>query len=502
MGLSDRVIDKLLRLPAATTHRYTVTRDLRVPMPDGVELLADRYRPVDDEKPLPVVLVRSPYGRASLTGRAYGAAPARRGFQVVLQSVRGTFGSGGRFEGMRQERADGLATVAWLRAQPWCDGRIAMAGGSYLGYAQWAVAPYVEPPLAALCPGVTSAGVDGQLFPGGSFALHGLLGWVVRLDTQESRRLGGFLPDRARARRLAAAMTRLPLRDADVAAAGQELPVWRDVVTHADPETQGDHWAELESLCAIDTTAAAPLVAAVFTRRVERREPCLEELTPDEMYELIEPQQLTYDNEWPQRWLLAGLGSGEPPPVTQRREHVLRHLAKIRSFRLTWDPHLRRLGARILTHATGQDASELGRKVARYRQVLAEHHPSMTGHVTLMLHTFVGEDVDAVRDRVREPLTRYLRSSFDLRMLAPSKRNRVKDPAAIGEREVALALRRAADRYFDSSGLFGPPDRCVDVVHRFAANGIDEIGCLVDYGPSFDDTMTSLELLAKIRDRV
>ncbi len=161
-----------------------------------------------------------------------------------------------------------------------------------------------------------------------------------------------------------------------------------------------------------------------------------------------------------------------------------------------------RLGANILTHATSQSAEELQRKAARYRTVLAKHHPGSAGHVTLMLHTFVGPDLEAVRERVREPLMRYLRSSFDLRMLAPSKRNRVTSPDAIGEREVGLILRRAADRYFESSGLFGPPRRCVELLQRFAGIGIDEIGCLIDYGPSVADTMASLELLATVADQV
>ncbi|MFI6998200.1 CocE/NonD family hydrolase [Nocardia sp. NPDC050175] len=36
-----------------------------------------------------------------------------------------------------------------MRQQPWCDGRVAMTGGSYFGHTQWAIAPYAEPhPLA------------------------------------------------------------------------------------------------------------------------------------------------------------------------------------------------------------------------------------------------------------------------------------------------------------------------------------------------------------------
>ena len=79
------------------------------------------------------------------------AAPlARRGFQVFVQSTRGTFGSGGQFRpspATSRRVDDGLATMAWLREQAWCDGRVSMTGASYLGHTQWAVAPYVDPPL-------------------------------------------------------------------------------------------------------------------------------------------------------------------------------------------------------------------------------------------------------------------------------------------------------------------------------------------------------------------
>jgi hypothetical protein len=78
---------------------------------------------------------------------------AERGFQVILQSVRGTFGSGGVFEPMRNEREDGLATLEWVVKQPWFGDSIVLVGPSYLGYVQWAVAHRFKasraPPRAA-----------------------------------------------------------------------------------------------------------------------------------------------------------------------------------------------------------------------------------------------------------------------------------------------------------------------------------------------------------------
>jgi len=152
--LAGLAADRALGLPL-TARPYELRRDVQVPMPDGVVLLGNHYRPAGDDGPLPVVLLRSPYGRAGPTGLVFAAPLARRGFQVFIQSVRGTFGSGGQFRPFLPEREDGLATVAWLREQPWCDGRVAMTGASYLGHTQWAVAPYADPPLASVSLNIT-----------------------------------------------------------------------------------------------------------------------------------------------------------------------------------------------------------------------------------------------------------------------------------------------------------------------------------------------------------
>jgi predicted acyl esterase len=93
------------------TRDVVVQRGLRIPMPDGTVLLADRWAPRAagaSSATLPTALYRSPYGRRGMFGLMLGRMMAERGFQVVIQSARGTFGSGGVFDPMRQEREDGL----------------------------------------------------------------------------------------------------------------------------------------------------------------------------------------------------------------------------------------------------------------------------------------------------------------------------------------------------------------------------------------------------------
>jgi uncharacterized protein len=233
--LGALIADTALGVPTAATP-YTVEQDVAVPMPDGVALLGNLYRPTGPTGPLPVVLVRTPYGRAGFGGLVFAAPLARRGFQVFVQATRGTFGSGGHFRPFTTEQHDGLATVAWLRRQPWCDGQVAMTGSSYFGHTQWAVAPYAEPPLVSVSPHVTAARASIVFYDHGAPQIENALTWSAVIGSQER---GGDLlrlvSNPVLKVRIRRALRRLPLQAADVAVAGAAVPFWRDFVAHAEP---------------------------------------------------------------------------------------------------------------------------------------------------------------------------------------------------------------------------------------------------------------------------
>ena len=91
--------------------------------------MADRYIPQVVE-PCPTLLVRTPYGRGFPYDFMYGSLFAEQGYHVLLQSTRGTGGSGGTCEPFTDEVADARATMAWLREQPWFSGSLATIGAS------------------------------------------------------------------------------------------------------------------------------------------------------------------------------------------------------------------------------------------------------------------------------------------------------------------------------------------------------------------------------------
>jgi putative CocE/NonD family hydrolase len=237
--VAGRIVDRAIGLPSQAAP-YVVRPDVGVAMPDGVVLLGDHYRPAAHDRPLPVVLIRSPYGRAGLAGFLLAAPLARRGFQVFVQSTRGTFGSGGQFRPFMSERQDGLATVTWLRDQPWCDGQVAMTGASYLGHTQWAVAPYADPPLRSVSLNITAAKITSAFYEHGAPGVKNALNWTALIGNQERGPLNGIANPRLMAR-MRRALRKIPLQAADVDVAGAPVAFWRDFVEHASPADE--FWA-------------------------------------------------------------------------------------------------------------------------------------------------------------------------------------------------------------------------------------------------------------------
>src|SRR5262249_44738778 len=160
---------RIAKLDKPVTRGVHVQRDLRVPMRDGIELLADRYFAPDSQR-APIVLIRTPYGRAA--SRGYGETFAARGYQVVIQSCRGTFGSGGEWQPFQGEHEDGRATVEWLRRQAWYGGKIGMYGPSYMGFVQWAIAADYPDEIRALSMQVASSQIRTLTYAGDAFALR------------------------------------------------------------------------------------------------------------------------------------------------------------------------------------------------------------------------------------------------------------------------------------------------------------------------------------------
>ncbi len=141
-----------------TSQDIDLQWSVHIPLRDGVELAAQIYKPAGQKEPLPVIFTLTPYIADSYQDRALYFA--RHGYVYALVDVRGRGDSGGTFDPFSQEAKDGYDVVEWLARQPWANGKVAMWGGSYAGYDQWATAKERPPhlttivPAAAVRPGV------------------------------------------------------------------------------------------------------------------------------------------------------------------------------------------------------------------------------------------------------------------------------------------------------------------------------------------------------------
>ncbi|WP_320669011.1 CocE/NonD family hydrolase [Patulibacter defluvii] len=227
-----------------------VERDVAVPMRDGTVLRADVWRPAGDGRH-PTLLQRLPYDKASsfVTVHLCGLEPLRAveaGFAVVVQDVRGCFASDGDFVPFVHEARDGADTIAWIAAQPFSDGRVAMYGASYVGATQMLAATQAPPALRAIAPNVTGAEYyEGWAYRGGVPQLGFTAWWALGFaaDALARRRAAGadVGEQEAELARLLADPTalyeRLPLDDQPLL---RELaPAFLDWLAHPEHD---DYW--------------------------------------------------------------------------------------------------------------------------------------------------------------------------------------------------------------------------------------------------------------------
>ena len=200
--------------------------NVMIPTRDGVKLAANVFRPKDDARH-PVILMRTPYGKGdekSGEAKRYIAA----GFAMVIQDCRGKGNSEGAWDPFRFDGEDGFDTQEWIGRQSWCNGEIGTAGGSYVGWTQWASAAGASRYLKCMVPIVPFADVYEDIaYQGGAFQLALLMGWGTGVG-------GVLLPPE----KMQAAFRHLPLRTFGDQFE-RKVPYLNDWVIHS---TYDDYW--------------------------------------------------------------------------------------------------------------------------------------------------------------------------------------------------------------------------------------------------------------------
>jgi predicted acyl esterase len=240
-----------------------VRKDLRVPMRDGVTLVADAYHGTEDE-PRPALVALSPYGK-EFEALALSIPPQRRpsplwdgcmeagdiarvvgeGYVHVIGDLRGSGGSEGEHIGNYNAGGvplgeDAYDFIEWVAGQPWCDGNVGMIGISYFASMQVLAAAERPPHLKAIF-------VSGGHFDFYETTYHGGVMWLMPRAAREGRGgdSGWAYTDRIKSRMLES----LPaeelrsrvaerLRDPDIAA-------WPNLVNVLHYPTHHEAWFDI-----------------------------------------------------------------------------------------------------------------------------------------------------------------------------------------------------------------------------------------------------------------
>ncbi|HIJ73253.1 MAG TPA: CocE/NonD family hydrolase [Candidatus Hydrogenedentes bacterium] len=172
----------LLTLVLAPTAYSVGPQTVMVEMTDGTKLATDYYVPEEGGPAFPVILARSTYGRA--LGMKDGERFNGGGYAFVIQDVRGMGASEGEknvfyAEGWRESQHDGADTVAWIKAQEWCNGKIGTYGGSALGMTQVLLAPATRDVVFQFIEVAPSSWYGQVAYQGGVFRKSPMEGWLT-----------------------------------------------------------------------------------------------------------------------------------------------------------------------------------------------------------------------------------------------------------------------------------------------------------------------------------
>ena len=152
-------------------------------------------------------------------------------------------------------------------------------------------------------------------------------------------------------------------------------------------------------------------------------------------------------------------------------------------------------GFNLLTHLLGQDYDELSNKITQYHAYRSSAGFKSPGSISLMLHTFVGQDIHQVRETVRKPLSKYLMHSADLAIPVNEKQQWEAADTQLKEQ----MIDKAFDQYFDTSALMGTPTSCLPLIKRLKSMGVTEVCCLIDFGLPSEEVLKGLTALTELK---
>jgi natural product biosynthesis luciferase-like monooxygenase protein len=158
-----------------------------------------------------------------------------------------------------------------------------------------------------------------------------------------------------------------------------------------------------------------------------------------------------------------------------------------------------KIGANILTHLLGQEIEDLEKNINLYKKTLKENGFSVKeAKISLMLHTYIGTDLEEVKNKVKDPFKSYLKSSVGL--ISNLSKDLNIATSNIDEDNLNDLLELGFERYWQTSALFGTPETCKKIVSSIYAIGVTDIACLIDFGIADVDVMEGLRHLNQLKN--
>ena len=160
-----------------------------------------------------------------------------------------------------------------------------------------------------------------------------------------------------------------------------------------------------------------------------------------------------------------------------------------------------KIGANVLTSLLGGTLEEVAPQISLYRQSLEQNgYDPKAGKVTMMIHTFVGEDFDEVKEAAREPFYNYLKTHINLLESLARDAGINVDLKKFNEEDINSLLQFAYEGWLKGRTLIGSKITCMQMIERLQKAGVDEVACLIDFNDNFDAVMASLPHLKDLKN--
>ncbi|HNP32971.1 MAG TPA: CocE/NonD family hydrolase [Flavobacterium sp.] len=175
-------------LKAIDEAKYISDENVVLTMKDGGTIALTIVRPKNAETPLPVILKYNIYAGSD---KADCKEAASKGYVGIVANTRGKRLSKDDIEPFEHDAKDAYEIIDWISRQSWCNGKIGMFGGSYLGFSQWSAAKYKHPALKTIVPQVSvGVGIDYPMHNG--VFMSYMLRWIHFVSNNKLIDMGDF----------------------------------------------------------------------------------------------------------------------------------------------------------------------------------------------------------------------------------------------------------------------------------------------------------------------